>query len=111
MKNRKGILAQIAIGRLPKASNPKVVLQVPIGVDLRQNVKLTIDKKASLEAAYLVCRSNSCLADLEFTSDRIRSMKVAKTLQLTFSIANGKKVTLPISLKGFADAYKAALDR
>ena len=100
-------IAQIAIGRLPKAEVTKIVFQLPLRVWLRDKILLNLNGKLAFSATYVTCQPNSCLADVDMTDKQIKMFKSAKTATLSFSDATRRKITLPISLKGFKDAYNA----
>jgi len=115
------VVAQIAMGRLAKltkadTSTPmKLVFQVPAGVYLREPVELGMDAdksgntkaEKSISASYIRCLRGFCLADINLMADQITILKMAKTAQLGFVDAARRKIKLPVSLKGFSDAFEA----
>jgi len=111
LKKNKQVIAQIAIGRLPKAKLTKIVFQLPIGVWLRDKLTFNLDGKTVMSTTYLACQANSCLADAEMTKGLLNQIKSAKVATLGFSDASRRKNILPISLKGFQGAYQATFGK
>jgi len=104
-RGNRGILTQIAIGKLPGAKVMKMVFQVPTNVLLANGVTLTLDGTDVLNANFLFCTPSSCLAELEFTAEIQTKLQQAKKAAIKFVMVNRKDISVPMSLKGFADAF------
>ncbi len=112
-------LLEIAIGKAPKAEVPRIVLQVPMDVALREPMTLAVgvapgeaagNKPADAigTASYLACTPAGCIADTVLTADMIAKLKAAPTTNVTFTaLADGKKITVPVAMTGFVDAWAA----
>ncbi|WP_176084591.1 invasion associated locus B family protein [Martelella sp. HB161492] len=117
-------LLTIAVGKLPMAELPRVVVQTPSGVDLRKGVTLTLgeaDPEAAktpkkggavtaeadqIELTFVTC-GQVCTADRELTAEEFAELKSTDAASITFQSMNGQAIKAPLSLKGFAAAIAA----
>ncbi|MEO8244544.1 MAG: invasion associated locus B family protein [bacterium] len=114
-------LLEIAIGKPANADAPRIVLQVPIDVALREPIMLAVGVAAGEAtdnqpredigaASYFACAPTGCVADTALTAEMIAKLKTIPTTNVTFTaLADGKKITVPVAMTGFGDAW-AALD-
>ena len=102
-------ITQIAIGKATKTEPLKLVLLVPINVWLPTGVKLMIDDKdPGLAAAYKRCVPAACFADVELKDDVVKKMRArTENGRLEFKDATQKDVAMPVSFKGFGQAFDA----
>ena len=111
-------LLEIAIGVPPGDTVPRMVVQVPIDVALREALVVSIDADASdatprpqtdlVTASYFACTPAGCIADAVVKPDVMSALKQAKTTNVTFSaLAGTKKITVPVEMTGFGDALAA----
>jgi invasion protein IalB len=102
-------VTQIAIGRANKSEPIKIIFQVPINVWLPSGVKLAYtEKEAPLAAAFKRCVPAACLADSEIKDDLVRKLRAAtENGKLEFKDAAQRDVAVPVSFKGFAQAFDA----
>lgn len=86
---------------------PKKILRVtlPLGMQLVHGTRVIVDNNAPLQAPYVICFQNGCMADYEATPQLIASMKKGQNLVVQAINANGKPLTLPLPLPEFAQAY------
>ena len=102
-------IAQIAIGRANKNQPLKVVFQLPINVWIQDGVRFVFDPKAApLAASFRWCVPAGCFADLDLKDDLVKRMRTI-TVQgrFEFKDAAQRKVAIPVSFKGFGQAYDA----
>ena len=112
-------LLEVAIGQPPAGGDVRIVLQVPMDVALRQAVVVSVDAKGAGEAtpkpqtdlvtaSYFACVPTGCIADAVLKADAIAGLKATKTTNVTFTaLAGAKKITVPVEMTGFADAWAA----
>lgn len=103
-----GVLSQITI--VARKGEPmRLAIQVPIDVWLPTGVRLTLgEKDPGLSAIFKRCVPNACIADLEIREDTIKKLRTAtEPGKLQFKDANQKEVSLPVSFKGFGQAFDA----
>ena len=109
IKGQSRPITQIAIGRQAKTDPLKIVFEVPINVWLPDGVKLTTDdKKVSISASFTRCLPVGCFADVEIGKAQIKALSALKKAgKLQFKDAGKQPIAIPVSFKGFGDAYDA----
>ena len=110
-------LLEVAIGLPPGGTVPRIVLQVPIDVTLRAPVVVSVDAEAAGEpkpqtdlvtATYFACTPAGCIADAELTTTASVALMDAKITNVTFTALTGtKKITVPVEMTGYVDAWNA----
>lgn len=113
-------LIEVAIGQPPGDAGPRIVVQVPMDVALREGLTISVDApdadsaqtprpQTDLAAAtYFACVPQGCVADAALTAETIAALKQAMATNVTFTaLAGAKKVTVPVPMTGFADAWAA----
>jgi invasion protein IalB len=88
----------------------KLVVQLPVNVSLRTEVKIQAsDADPGIIAPFDRCIPGGCFADFEIKDDVIKKFRAAgaKPGKVTFKAANGQDVNIPLSFKGFAQAFDA----
>jgi invasion protein IalB len=104
-------LMRVAIGRLPDNSEITIVFQTLAGVWLRDPVTLTSSEDADAEtifANYSRCRNGFCFADTTLSEAMIKALANPvedQTAILSYTGVSNQKITLPIAINGFADAF------
>jgi len=101
--------SQIAFGRPSKTVPVKLAVQLPLGVWLPSNVKFTFDaKQPPIAVTYKRCLPAACFADVELKDDLIKKIRDATDQgTLEFDDSNARPVKVPVSFKGFAQAFDA----
>lgn len=104
-------VTQIAIGRQAKNDPMKIVFQVPINVWLPTGVKLVADDKdPGIVGTYRRCLPGACIADSELKDDVVKKLRgLTENGKLQFKDGGLQDVAIPISFKGFGQAYDAML--
>ena len=102
-------VTQIAIGRANKGDPIKVVFQLPINIWIPAGVTFVYDaKEPALPATYRWCVPAGCFADIDLKDDLVKKLRV-RTLpgRFEFKDAGQRPVAIPISFKGFGQAFDA----
>jgi invasion protein IalB len=99
-----------AIELIPAGAAATGTLILPFGLDLAKGVSLKVGDKASAPAiAFRTCIPAGCIVPLEFGAQAVSALRTAPLLSATITEAdNGRVSTLPISLKGLAQALDRA---
>lgn len=102
-------LSRVAISRPAKGQPFRLVVQVPVNVFLRAEVRIQVSQSdPGLAAPFDRCAPGGCFADFELKEDVIRRFLGATGAgKITFKTANEQNVVVPISFKGFAQAFDA----
>lgn len=83
----------------------------PLGTMLTAGLLFAIGDKPPKQYPFNWCESVGCIARIGLTGIELEAMKKGSQAQLQISSirAPGKKVEVPISLKGFSDGFSAVL--
>jgi invasion protein IalB len=104
-------LIEVAIGQPPGETGARVVVQVPLDVALREGLTFTQTPKPQTDlanATYFACVPKGCIADAELTADAIAALTGSTASNVTFTaLAGAKKITVPVPMAGFGDAWAA----
>lgn len=109
IKGRPQPISQIAIGHQTKSGPLKIVFEVPVNVWLPDGVKLSTDsKKINVRANFSRCVPAGCFAETDIDANEIRQLShLKKNGKLQFKDARKQMIAIPVSFKGFGDAYDA----
>ena len=101
-----GILVQLP---LPKQIAEKKVLEaVAVQKDVDGFHAENVGALMIGEPRFVSCTPAGCIADTALKSDVIAVLKSAKTTNVTFTaLAGAKKITVPVEMTGFGDAWAA----
>lgn len=110
-------LLEVAIGQPSAGGDIRIVLQVPLEVALREPVVVSVDaagettpkpQTALLSASYFACVPTGCIADAVLDANSLKTLKTAATMNATFTaLAGARKITAPVGMTGFTDAWAA----
>ena len=108
-QNQPNPVTQIAIGRPVKDGGLKAIIQVPINVWLPAGVKATFDEKEPpFVLEFKRCAPTGCLADLDISDETMTKLRaLTANGKLQFKDGTQKDITVPISFKGFGQAFDA----
>lgn len=104
-------VTQVAIGRPGSKEPVKVVFQLPVNVWIPGGVKFVYEAKAApLAAGFKWCAPAGCFADLELNNDMARRLRgLTAQGRFEFKDAGQRDVTIPVSFKGFGQAFDALM--
>lgn len=95
---------EAAIGFPSGKTEARLVLILPLGVDLSQSFSLSIDDGAPLGFKVRYCLIDGCYAFLTLPPDVIAMMKKGAMAALSFRTYDGNPARLPLALEGFSAA-------
>jgi invasion protein IalB len=100
-------LTQIVLGRQAKDAPLKLLFQVPVNVSLPAGVRLIGEgDQAAVVATFGYCVPVGCFAVTDVTDNVIKKLRgLTANGKLEFKDAAGKDVAIPVSFKGFGEAY------
>ncbi|WP_175502277.1 invasion associated locus B family protein [Aliiroseovarius crassostreae] len=79
---------------------------IPLGVDLRRGIQLSIDDGESFETTITSCTAYGCTGRLDLTPEIIESMQQGNILRIFFVRPSVQRVFLiPFSLVGFTAGF------
>jgi invasion protein IalB len=103
--------SRVLIPRPEKGQPVKLVVQVPVNVSFHTDVRIvTGDTDPGLSAPFAQCVPSGCFAEFEIRDDVIKRLgAISAPGKLTFADAGGHEIAVPISFKGFIQAYDALM--
>jgi len=103
--------SRVVIPRPAKGQPVKLVVQVPVNVSFRTDVRIaTGETDPGLSAPFAQCVPSGCFAEFELKDETIKRLGVISAPgKLTFADAGGHEISVPISFKGFTAAFDALL--
>ena len=105
-------LAKLAIGQLPGKAEIKAVVQTPLSVYLPDGVVIKAGEKGKekkFSGKFVRCTKTSCFAEINLKKADVNSIEKSKKSSMVFTDGGRRKLSLSVSLKGYGDAFKAAL--
>lgn len=111
MQGQAAPVTQIAIGRLAKTDPLRLIIHVPVNVWLATPAKLTYDdKQPGLAAAFTRCVPQGCFAETTLSDDLIKRLRArTEAGRLEFKDSTQRDVAVPVSFKGFGQAFDALM--
>jgi len=105
VRDEGGTLLSLAINDTAPGSQMSVV--VPHGVLLDPGLGFSVGDGALKVLPYETCMPAGCLVLVGLDSETLKAMKASQSGQVVVVPGNGSPVTLPFSLKGFAEGFAA----
>jgi invasion protein IalB len=102
-------VTQVAVGRTSKTDPVKMVFQLPVNIWIPAGVRFIYDAKAQpLAASFRWCVPAGCFADLDLKDDVVKRLRAATAQgKFEFKDAGQRDVAIPVSFKGFGQAFDA----
>jgi invasion protein IalB len=105
-----GAQAQFALGRLVATDPMRFTLVLPINIGFQPAPKLVVEgpDALSLDLGWVRCLPSGCFANAAVSDDMLRKMRAQKGAgRLDYHDGATRDVVLPISFKGFSEAFDA----
>jgi invasion protein IalB len=83
-------------------------LLLPLGINLAEQVQLSVDNGPPEHQAIQSCNNAGCLAQMNLTDKFLAAMRGGTTLKITVQGTNKTPIDLPVPLLGFGLAYDKA---
>ena len=101
--------SRVAIGRPEKGQPVKLIVQVPVNASFATQVHIqTDDADPGVIAPFASCTPNGCFAEFDLREELLKKLRDATSVgKLSFADAGGHDVSVPVSFKGFAQAFDA----
>jgi invasion protein IalB len=97
----------IAAVLIEPEGDAKKVLRVtlPLGMQLPQGTRVIVDQGQPMNAPYVICFTNGCMADYEASSELIGKLKKGQGLVVQGINSQGQPISLVLPLSDFGKAY------
>jgi invasion protein IalB len=104
-------VSRVILPRPAKDQPSTLVVQVPVNVTFSINVRVqSSDGDQGLVAPFARCVPDGCFADFEIKDEALKKFRSASaTGKLSFADAGGRGLSVPLSFKGFGNAYDALM--
>ena len=80
-------------------------ITLPLGTQLPPGTRLIIDQTQPINAPYVICFHDGCMADYEASEELIGNMKRGQRLVVQAVDGQGQAISLPVPLNDFGKAY------
>jgi len=101
-----GVIAQLAIGRVPGGNKTMFVVRAPLGVLLSKPVEILgmSDDSAPAELSYVTCLASGCLAQRDATAAELSFLADAESFKLVFYERTGRRIEITMPTGGLKTA-------
>lgn len=87
---------------------PRAVIILPLGIDLRGGIEVTIDDAAPERHPFISCFQDGCQVHIDLDDTALAKFKRGFKGVIAFrALPDGRAVRLPVSFKGFTAALKS----
>ena len=100
------LLASATVSLRHGTNKPTILVQVPLGLALDRGITLKLDNRRPIKMRVQTCDQSGCYAATVMSRSFLRDMRNSEKLTVRFVASNHKPIVVPMSLKGFAAAYK-----
>ena len=108
MQGQANPISRVAIPLPVKGQPARLIIQVPVNVSLSAPVRISADNKDHLTVAFHRCIPAGCFADTELKEEEIRRFRAeTEAGKLLYKDSGDRDVTIPLSFKGFGQAFDA----
>jgi invasion protein IalB len=90
----------------PEGAPSKVLrITLPLGMLIPQGTRVIVDQGQPMNAPYVMCFPNGCMAEYEASGELIGKLKKGQSMLVQGVNSQGQAVSLPLPLPDFAKAY------
>jgi invasion protein IalB len=90
----------------PEGGTKKVLrVTLPLGMQLPQGTRVIVDQGQPMNAPYIICFTNGCMADYEASAELIGKLKKGQGLVVQGINSQGQPISLVLPLSDFGKAY------
>jgi invasion protein IalB len=90
----------------PEGEAKKILrVTLPLGMQLPQGTRVIVDQGQPMNAPYIICFTNGCMADYEASGELIGKLKKGQGLVVQGINSQGQAVSLVLPLGDFGKAY------
>jgi invasion protein IalB len=104
-------VTQVAVGRAGAKDPVRMVFQLPVNIWVPAGLRFVYDAKAQpLTAGFKWCAPAGCFADIDLNNDMIKRFRgITAQGRFEFKDAAQRDVAIPVSFKGFGQAFDALI--
>ena len=94
----------VAVGYLATDGKLRMLLTLPLGINLPPGVTFQIDEGKANTLPIETCVAEGCRVAMAIDDSGRDSLTKSKMIRVTYQLANGQNLALPVQLAGFGDA-------
>jgi invasion protein IalB len=94
----------VAVGYLGADGKLRMLLTLPLGINLPPGVIFQIDEGKANTLPIETCVAEGCRVAMAIDESGRDSLTKSKMIRVTYQLANGQNLALPVQLAGFGDA-------
>lgn len=99
-------LLSVVVRLPPKTREPGMMIHLPLGLFLPAGVILQLEGQKPQQLQVQTCDSKGCYVGTAVSSSMLAALKQNKHLTIIFEDLPKNKISVPVPLKGFAEAYQ-----
>ncbi|WP_176722456.1 invasion associated locus B family protein [Candidatus Thiosymbion oneisti] len=109
-ENKEKPLISVVLQFSGKPSRLLIAIRTPLEVMLMPGIEFGVDEVKSNTHPFHHCRSEGCLAIFPISKKLRKNLKLGKQANIGYSLTNGKKYSIPVSLTGITAGLQALED-
>jgi len=102
-------LLRVRIGYDPDQQIAAVILQMPLGLLLREGVLMQVDDTDALRLGVQTCTPQGCRAVMPLDATKEAQFRAGNLLKVRVATINGQAITMGVSLVGFGSGMDALI--
>ena len=99
------VVTAVAIRMPPDTKKPVLMVQLPLGIQVNQQISVQVDEGKSERYPIQTCAQNGCFAAVPVADPVIGALRGGKNLKVAFQSVTGQTITVTMPLGGFSLAY------
>ena len=99
-------LLSVVVRVPPDTRQPGMMIHLPLGLFLPAGVIVQLEGQRPQQLQVQTCDSKGCYAGASVSSNMLAVMKQSERLTIIFEDLPKNKISVPVPLKGFAEAYQ-----
>ncbi len=100
------LLLSAAISKPSGSPDGALLLQLPHGLFIPAGVTVAVDAAKPEALQIQTCDTKGCYAGMSVKPEQLAAMKTGQKLNVVFEDLKKQKITVPVPLKGFDEAFK-----
>jgi invasion protein IalB len=99
------VVTAVAIRVPPDTKKPVLMVQLPLGIQVNQQVSVQVDEGKAERYPIQTCAQNGCFVAVPVADPVIGALRGGKNLKVAFQSVTSQTITVTMPLGGFALAY------
>jgi invasion protein IalB len=105
-RDNQQLIAAVAIRVAPDTKKPALAIQLPLGIQVTEQVTLRVDDGQMERYPVATCTQTGCVVGAAISDAMLAAMRSGKELKVAFQSMTRQTVTVTMPLAGFAIAWE-----